>query len=102
MVSKFTPGPWTECDLQVFQDIDGSDEIICQMIDDDLLALPNHEANARLIAAAPALYEALKGVVEMTNHIAARHDIAWTVKSREAYLNKMNQARAALALVEEE
>ena len=50
---------------------------------------PMGEANARLIAAAPALYEALMAVMVQTKHTRNWSAEMWT------------QARAALALVED-
>ncbi len=65
---KHTPGPWhctPEADLPrigVYAGKDDEDDeaIICDVTDEDLKVDGENEANARLIAAAPDLLEALE------------------------------------------
>lgn len=60
--AKHTPGPWEACDVGDYSDYDGRCRVI---LGDDLrivVVLGDHDesaANARLIAAAPDLLEAL-------------------------------------------
>lgn len=64
-MSKFTPGPWVITDIDNLPD--GGKWID---ISDGAYAIPivsvrgkDHDANAALIAAAPDMYEALKGLL---------------------------------------
>ena len=68
--NKWTPGPWQLTDLGDYGDFDGLSRVI--LGDDMRFAAvhaggPNHEendANARLIAAAPDMAEALRRIEE--------------------------------------
>lgn len=91
---SFTPGPWTA--------VHHSDGIITVRdfnrtpIADIWLVGKATEANARLISAAPELYEALKGLVE---------DDSWLVSladQRARRDSRIAAARAALAKVEDQ
>ena len=85
-MSKFTPGPWSHIgqgDITGHEDNGGTVDVCCVYL---RTAPGRTEANAALIAAAPVLYEALKGFYN--NSIAAD----WP---EDIY----NNARAALALV---
>ena len=61
-MSKHTPGPWKAIGCEVYEDLTGGD-FICE-IDRRTLDRPDTEnvANARLIAAAPELLEALRAL----------------------------------------
>lgn len=71
MMADFTPGPWDVLpqkndsgairpDIFPWQ-IESADWVICEVYGD--VPYLNHEANARLIAAAPELYAALEGLL---------------------------------------
>jgi hypothetical protein len=66
-MSKHTPGPWAHENYQgvihVFVDNQGGTPSVCKLIG------PDKEANARLIAAAPDLLEALSDVVKFWDSI---------------------------------
>ena len=61
-MSKFTPGPWKTNykDLALVQAENGAPIARC----DKLFGVANIQANARLIAAAPDLLEALQAIVQ--------------------------------------
>jgi hypothetical protein len=71
---RFTPGPWSACDLG--EDNGGEKWEKWSIIHNGPLAyggentngLENSHANAALIAAAPDMYEALKKVLGMVSH----------------------------------
>lgn len=102
----FTPGPWQIRDdmtpdgrLTVIGDVDGeyvdgrahcTYKTIAVCEDDFGERLANAEANARLIAAAPDLYEALKDLARTVEH-------AWPSLANTAPLNA---ARAAILKAE--
>lgn len=71
-MSKHTPGPWKKYDSafpQFFVTTDGKD--ICKVSSEDVSML-EAEANARLIAAAPDLIEALEKMVEYAHQYSGR------------------------------
>lgn len=102
MSGKHTPGPWTtdKADHDApYQDIKikaGKHHTVCTVWIDDA---PVHdfnslqEANARLIAAAPDLLEALRKVVALWDHHASAHGDGIIYPLHEA-------ARAAIAKAE--
>ena len=65
---KFTPGPWEACDPGDYGDFDGESRVV---LGNDMRIAVVHwhegdcraDANARLIAASPDLYDALAGFV---------------------------------------
>lgn len=63
IAEKFTPGPWliTNTDDSKAALLRSNGELICKV---DLDYNQNGEDNAKLIAAAPEMYAALKGVIE--------------------------------------
>jgi type VI protein secretion system component VasF len=60
---KHTPGPWTLIDDYGRFDVDSARHNVCSVSNHD----PRHEANARLIAAAPELLAALKELCSAPN-----------------------------------
>ena len=101
MTQTFTPGPWTigaapenddEGCESIWYDLKGGGAEIAGRICE--------HANARLIAAAPALYAALEGIRDYATSIGvdypARSQIALFMANVEA------QARAALAQADRE
>jgi len=98
MTSKHTPGPWT---VKGKQSIRGpNSEYI------DKTNWSNGEADARLIAAAPDLLEALRSTLADLERLAtaeARANMAPTGQPRRTVaLDKWNAARAAIAKAEGE
>jgi len=68
----FTPGPWDAIERGAYTDYDGNSRVI---IGDDMrICVVHHhgkardEANARLISAAPDMYEALKELAECSQY----------------------------------
>lgn len=104
--SAFTPGPW-------WLDTDKNDQLNVFGASDEWIALLPHccvgtweeqqKANARLIAAAPDLYEALKAMEETAMRLGLSRgeegDTAWA-NALLAHFAALNQARAALAKAE--
>ena len=109
--TKFTPGPW-EFDVEIHwvnqpgeQEVHGAWDVYPVDDCDHIIATVNHvypdrntcRYNARLIAAAPEMYEALKALVAVDDGIDAGDSFetaAQTVNDLDAAMNK---ARAALA-----
>ena len=97
MEIKHTPGPWRisndwitdSSSLESIAKIVGKDGPDCRMTDHDL-------ANARLIAAAPALLEACKNIVAWLN------DVGKTNKSRRGRVPSrlLDAIETAIALAE--
>ena len=98
MMSDFTKGPWKVeqypdiGELEIWHLSDDFVHRVCS-IECQMPGFNEDEANARLIAAAPALYEALKNLV---NEIAIMGDVGWY--NEEGGL--VRKAQAALALVD--
>ena len=88
-MSKFTPGPWVTntagsakrgepfkiTEIYVYAPKTQDDTAICGDVIDPVTQEPS-EANARLIAAAPALYEALQGLMHLAGETPEGH-AAW-------------------------
>ena len=84
-MSKFTPGPWAVAYL------DRNDQRVVQAEYIEICTCWHHsigsigqemEANARLIAAAPEMYEALKALVNAVPHslrVTSEFNSAWHV-----------------------
>jgi hypothetical protein len=93
---KHTPGPWTELDNTgdiIIADRPGEGMFTIASLENQSPRGDEKCANARLIAAAPELLEALKGVfAELACHDGAR-PICWTCDAVVA-------ARAAIAKAE--
>ena len=73
MTEKFTKGPWTaryDSQLQALIEIYNEDRILVAVLPDrgTVEAMPEIEANANLIAAAPDMYEALSFVCKACDH----------------------------------
>ena len=60
--AQFTPGPWTQDDLFIVAENGDVPVPICDCDVENFLDVA--QANATLIAAAPAMYEAIKRVIE--------------------------------------
>jgi hypothetical protein len=96
---SFTPGPWILGGLGTIRaevQPDGSGWNVCEAYGDDEMVLSGErDANARLIAAAPDLYAACKGLLDLLDMPAAKsvNDNAHFEKVGAA----IQQARAALA-----
>lgn len=94
--TKHTPGPWETSAIghskdSIQWDVYGPDagDMIA-----DLSNLPNAEANARLIAAAPQLYEALQRLCEPGRFCPEYED-------KPEHLADLEAGREALKLVED-
>ena len=91
MPSKHTPGPWEAGDLEPFTD-GGATYVYADKAPEGkrlpAIALePNSETNARLIAAAPDLLEACKGMLKergLDGHQHSGMAIVWKDKARAA------------------
>lgn len=105
--TSFTEAPWQsqhDFDMQgvcrIIGAIDGPDDgrfhyrVVCEVDPDGSLDAKEQYANARLIAAAPALYEALSGIIEMAEDLAA----IFPIKLSDEGLSAVDRARSALLL----
>ena len=72
--AKHTPGPWHAVIAGGVQPVIGGPLITSAHTKSGML--PNYEANARLIAAAPELLEALRGVVRVADRSTIEFDAA--------------------------
>ena len=97
-MSKFTPGPWSHIgqgDITGREDNGGTVDVCCVYL---RTAPGRTEANARLIAAAPALYEALKETrkrLQDANEVGIITDTLWYSE----YETLFDYVDVALALV---
>ena len=62
---QFTPGPWRVEPEGVNADVDGSEYLVAVTDEDSELRVEEMDANARLIAAAPDLYEACEAALPL-------------------------------------
>ena len=93
-MSKHVPGPWglmPDNPLQITHMVDHSDPLFLAEVNWSNLAVA--KANARLIAAAPELLEALRGYVERQEE----HNATLTRTARNASDKWLEDARAAIA-----
>lgn len=108
-MSKYTSGPWSACCLDrcphyVFGP--NGDEIICDLNHNEpdaygydkyngIITIDQRQANARLIAAAPDLLEALEKCLYIIGHPKDEPETLWRTDDEinDAYM----QARAAIA-----
>jgi len=89
MSTQYTPGPWVarpQGDANDWCLLTADDKWMAAFRQNGELMVARQEANARLIAAAPEMLEALRGLLDP----ATNEDGAWYRQAREA-------ARAALA-----
>jgi hypothetical protein len=97
--APFTPGPW-RINPMGGQIIDASGLVsVCNTFERHYSTNPSakwiaeHEANARLIAAAPTLLASLANIVEC---LTAAHDAGARIDTRDMWEN-LRQGRAAIA-----
>jgi TPP-dependent trihydroxycyclohexane-1,2-dione (THcHDO) dehydratase len=96
-MSKHTPGPWTvaadpDSENDVYYAVFAEDEISDARFEDDFIAVTNlnhanNEANARLIASAPELLEALRTALkgwEVEFEYLAKRTPEWVTQARAA------------------
>jgi hypothetical protein len=96
-MSKFTPGPWHVGGMYKCTIYDHMDQRIANSFDGILVTQRSDaecEANARLIAAAPDLHEALQFIESLYDDEKSVGELAM------ALYEARNMARAALAKVE--
>ena len=97
-MSKHTPGPWIRS-YHGFNILTADEEqSICQLTNSRYVSRDERTANARLIAAAPAMYEALKGLTDWFYGIGLDDDHSQEDGGLPPELAK---AEEALAMVEE-
>ncbi len=98
---KFTPGEWQvtlhDGGVKIYDD---SDRLICQMLE---YSYEEQQANARLIAAAPEMYEALRRIQQEGSRALEQSAEPWKCDVRQIYnidlVDKLT--REALAKAEE-
>ena len=105
--ADFTPGPWKMSerepgDKEIFVEAAGDGwHLLRATVDCDDCDTETAIANARLIAAAPALYEALReSAAAIESLIAERPMLAAKRAGSTTLGNQLAEARAALALVD--
>lgn len=97
METRFTPGPWmvTRSDRRKTLCVISEDTWICgELQSDNPLAIPivESEANARLIAAAPDLYEALNELLFEDSDKPEVERLKTLVKARAALAKARGEA----------
>ena len=98
MIKTHTPGPWEACDPGDYSDFDGQSVVI--LGDDRRMAVVQGDsdeavANARLIAAAPAMLEALR---DIRSWLLDSGQLIDDGISHPAFVKANNAANAAIAL----
>lgn len=86
---KATPGPWFVEDFDVHALVDGRSRLVAEVSAPGKATTPHTlPANARLIAAAPEMYEALRALVGMLSGFPDVGDVPTTIDSALAALAK--------------
>lgn len=89
---EFTPGPWVGSPDG--WSVRASDYRVANVVATSPDGERRHEANARLIAAAPDLLAALEGLIASTEAVAREHpDELWLGSEYEAAKAAVKQAR---------
>lgn len=94
-MTQHTPEPW-----HISKRRDGRDMLVYGSDDFEIarVCYPNRDANARLIAAAPELLEALRGMMDAYMDLCDESEPNY--KSYEFRRERWDSARAAIAKVE--
>lgn len=96
MTTKYTPGPWLVDGAGTKAMVRGADLTIVAVR--HRLIGPTHEANARLIAAAPELLEALQGAIKAWDAVYPSMKFDGDVETLEDFeFGEFQKARAAIA-----
>lgn len=91
METKFTPGPWEHHDYRAVKKVDNFfGNVIAWTANNAKTRTPEALANARLIAAAPEMYEALKEAEACMSIVEPRSDA-------KEYSRILDVVRAALS-----
>ena len=88
--AQFTPGPWSLCNWMVGNNTPTGEVTICGPEGDEHICTmdgnENNQANGNLIAAAPAMYEALKELVTyLQDHVEDEALDNWAPVLKAAY-----------------
>ena len=95
MNTKHTPGPWIyEASTRTIRAVPANYWLASM---DSFDGAVNHEANARLIAAAPELLEALIDTLGMLDHYQSGRADNWDGSTKGQALSTIRDARAAIA-----
>lgn len=101
--AKFTPGPWSivpygdGSSLVIHSDEDNRVCFMATASSDRPSSHASIRANARLIAAAPDLLEALQGMVGLTKLLLSRDDLPRDVREVLEVSHRVEAANAALS-----
>lgn len=88
-MSKHTPGPWWAQGSRVAADSRGNTQLAAMLSPLARMYGPNSHGNARLIAAAPELLEALTWMVEIHDNWADKQgSLDWVLEKSRAALAK--------------
>lgn len=106
---KFTEAPWQsqhDYDMdgvrRIIGAIDGPDDgrfhyrVVCEIDPDDTLSPSEQCANARLIAAAPALYDACQAMLGLVQLVLTRDDLPPTLREALQMSHRVEAARNAV------
>ena len=99
MSAQHTPGPWRinlDCETMISNCLDGAEAAdICEVSEWSQVFWEERNANARLIAAAPELLEALEGLLAFYHRVEGKEPKAHTPWGRAAEaLSKARGVRA--------
>lgn len=80
-MTKYTPGPWKANLDKALTQVEAADGLIVADITEDHPNLAEQYANARLIAAAPEMLEALKVMINHSDAQCNRCDVFHTARN---------------------
>ena len=102
--AQFTPGPWSLCNWMVGNNTPTGEVTICGPEGDEHICTmdgnEDNQANATLIAAAPAMYEALRGCLRVTEAWLSQAEMNGDEVEIEAATMEITRIRTALAQAE--
>ena len=102
--AQFTPGPWSLCNWMVGNNTPTGEVTICGPEGDEHICTmdgnENNQANGNLIAAAPAMYEALQHAGMSYHHPACKSKGEYAANPEKYCSCHVQKAKAALAQAE--
>ena len=95
---KHTPGPWAVCNWMVGNNVPTGETTVCGPNGDEHICTmdgnENNQANAHIIAAAPAMYEALLWAKQYLRMPNFHHDNSYNAEQWAGDYNKLCEALA--------
>ena len=102
--AQFTPGPWSLCNWMVGNNTPTGEVTICGPEGDEHICTmdgnEDNQANGNLIAAAPAMYEALRHAAMSYHHPSCKAQGEYVAQPERYCTCHVQKARYALAQAE--